>query len=135
MLSIPKKKTMIKKSSILRLSFLFILLLVIHFLILQVSSFKSNLYFLLSFHLYLYSITLLVILFFLNINKNKLEKFGSYYVLSVVLKMAITIGFLSIFIFHFKVNKFMILQFFTLFFIYLFYEVVVLKNHLKRPNF
>ena len=84
-------------------------------------------------HLFLGLITQIIIFFIQRITKVDPTNFGKGFMVSVVLKMLLTIGFLWPVIFNSASNqKIYIIHFFILFFIYLITEVKLLISLIKK---
>ncbi|OFY84073.1 MAG: hypothetical protein A3K10_09630 [Bacteroidetes bacterium RIFCSPLOWO2_12_FULL_31_6] len=122
-----------KNNSYLKLFSFSILLFIVHFI---VSKYILPAYFIggiYKMHLFLGLITLITIFLIQRITKVDVTNFGKGYMVSVVLKMLLVIGFLWTVIFNPTPNqKIYIIHFFILFFIYLITEVKLLISLIKK---
>ncbi len=122
-----------KNNLYLKLLSFSLLLFMVHFI---VSKYIFPTYFIAGIykmHLFLGLITQIIIFFIQRITKVDPTNFGKGFMVSVVLKMLLTIGFLWPVIFNSASNqKIYIIHFFILFFIYLITEVKLLISLIKK---
>ena len=117
----------------LKLVLFSILLFVLHFIVskyLIPDYFIDNIY---KIHLFLSIITLLILFLIQKVTKVDAANFGKGFMVSVVLKMLLIIGFLWPTISTASPNKKVyVVHFFIIFFIYLFTEVKLLISTIKK---
>ena len=122
------------KSNIYLKLFLFsILLFITHFV---VSKYLTPVYFIndiYKIHLFLGLITLIIVFLIQKITKVDVSNFGKGYLVSVVLKMLLVIGFLwPIIASSSSIRKIYVVHFFIIFFLYLITEVKLLISLIKK---
>ena len=84
-------------------------------------------------HLFLGIITVALVYILKKVKEKNQERFGQLFLVSVVLKMFLSVGFLSPIIFgENSEEKIYVIHFFTAFFTYLFLEVYTLTSLLKK---
>lgn len=122
-----------KSNIYLKLALFSTLLFIAHFV---VSKYLTPVYFIndiYKIHLFLGLITLVIVFLIQKITKVDVTNFGKGYMVSVVLKMLLVIGFLwNIITNPSTIQKIYIAHFFIIFFIYLITEVKLLISLLKK---
>ncbi len=106
-----------------------------HYLVtLEIIPTKYNLTGLYKIHVFLFLITFTIIYIFEKIKIRFPSKFGYSYLLAVIVKMILSVAFLSQTILFNEKNKIFVLHFFFIFFSYLFIEVLFLNKINNRKN-